>query len=161
MISGHSTPEEWKAECDNEYIESNESKERTGGHNMTPEEAKKAYINDPKFRALVKTMADLLDKDEWKLDRLQGAQTIAASIYMTRLGNRIKDSIGRRVVDIASVVDLDGIVFAVDLKPGGKLSFTELYVSDGDTPRTKTMSPEILKYAIETEKLYLVIAYRD
>lgn len=127
---------------------------------MTPEEAKKAYIDDPKFRALVKTMANLLDKDKWKLDRLKGAQTIATSIYMTRLGNRIKDSIGRKVVDIASIVDMDGMVFAVDLKPGGKLYCTELYVPKGNTPKTKTISPESLKYAIETEKLYLVIAYR-
>ena len=128
---------------------------------MTPEEAKRAYIDDPKFRSLVKTIANLLDKDGWKLDRLRGAQTIATSIYMTRLGNRIKDGIGRRVVDIASIVDMDGIIFAVDLKPGGKLHCTELYVSDGDTPRTKVMSPKILKYAIETEKLYVVVAYRD
>lgn len=127
---------------------------------MTPQEAKKAYIDNPKFRALVKTMANLLDKDDWKLDKLKGAQTIATSIYMTRLGNRIKDSIGRKVVDIASIVDMDGIVFAVDYMSDGKLSFTELYVPKGDTPRTKVMSPKVLKYAIEVEKLYLVIAYR-
>ncbi len=32
----------------------------TGGGTMTPEEAKKTYIDDLKFRALVKTMVDLM-----------------------------------------------------------------------------------------------------
>lgn len=128
---------------------------------MTLEEAKKAYIEDPEFRALVKTMANLLDKSEWKLDRLTGAQTIAASIYMSRLGNRIKDSIGRKIIDIASIVDTDGTIFAVDLKADGKLRCTELYVSEGYIPRIKEIYPKILKHAIETEKLYKVLAYRD
>ena len=62
---------------------------------MTPEEAKQAYIKDPKFRALAQTMANLLDKDNWTLARLKGAETIAISIYMSRLGNSIKTAIKR------------------------------------------------------------------
>ncbi len=51
-------------------------------------------------------------------------------------------------------------MFAVDYMSDGKLSFTELYVPKGNTPKTKMMSPKVLKYAIETEKLYKILAYR-